>query len=67
MNSQFQPQLVAQIFNLLYHRFVIGRAGGKLKPPAGCKPAIQQIVNLRYEVSGFVLDFGFRISDFYHG
>ncbi len=47
---------VAQICNLLYRRFAIGMAAknpGALtfSRPAGCKPAIQQIANLRYEES----------------
>ena len=45
---------VAQVCNLLYRRFAIGNAGNAPRRPgnpvagAGCKPAIQQIENLRY-------------------
>jgi len=45
---------VAQIFNLLYRRFVVGRHPNEFARPleivrsAGCKPAIRQIKNLRY-------------------
>ncbi|HWW00072.1 MAG TPA: prepilin-type N-terminal cleavage/methylation domain-containing protein [Candidatus Acidoferrum sp.] len=40
---------VAQIFNLLYRRFAIGNALPRFQRPAGFKPAIQQIENLRYD------------------
>jgi hypothetical protein len=45
---------VAQIFNLLYRRFVIGRSPDsfvracKCGSPAECNSAIQQIANQRY-------------------
>jgi hypothetical protein len=51
--------LVAQIFNLLYRRFEIGKAPGVSKPirfgprPAGYKPAPQQIAELRYGASDY--------------
>src|SRR5258706_4300003 len=41
-------QAVAQICNLLYRRFVIGQPSSISRRVAGCKPAIQQIENLRY-------------------
>src|ERR1043166_6139210 len=39
---------VAQISNLLYRRFLIGKAHSAWQPTAGWKPAIRQIGNLRY-------------------
>jgi hypothetical protein len=44
---------VTQIFNLLYRRFAIGQRFEFARvlhywTPAGCKPAIRQIENLRY-------------------
>ena len=39
---------VAPVFNLLYRRFPIGRVPSGKGRPAGWKPAIQQIGNLRY-------------------
>jgi hypothetical protein len=41
-------RLVAQGLNLLYRRFSTGRASPSLERPAGYKPALQQIENLRY-------------------
>ncbi len=40
---------VAQISNLPYRRFPIGKASRRSRRGAGWKPAIQQIGNLRYE------------------
>src|SRR5580765_1488685 len=50
----WQHNSVAQICNLLYRRFAIGRVSeltserDNLRRQAGSKPAIQQIANLRY-------------------
>jgi hypothetical protein len=43
--------MVAQVCNLLYRRFAIGMLSKPLESSkaAGCKPAIQQITNLRYD------------------
>ena len=41
-------RLIAQVFNLLYRRLVVGRASSTFPGPAGCKPAIQQSETLRY-------------------
>jgi hypothetical protein len=40
--------LVAQICNLLYRGSAIRSASAQSVAPAGYKPAIQQIANLRY-------------------
>jgi hypothetical protein len=45
---------VAQVYNLLYRRLPVGKCGkfervGSTQRFAGWKPAIQQVVNLRYE------------------
>ena len=41
-------RLVAQVSNLLYRRLPVGRVSETSRCPAGWKPAIQQIGNLRY-------------------
>ena len=40
---------VMQISNLMYRRFLIGCVSGAFGRPAGLKPAIRQIRNLRYD------------------
>jgi hypothetical protein len=77
LGSQPQPQLVAQICNLLYRRFAACWPLEFCSRSADYKSAIQQIKNLRYAscrvlpisilILELVWDFGFRISDFYHG
>ena len=39
---------VAQIFNLLYRRFVTCQRSSLSEAPADYKSAIQQVINLRY-------------------
>jgi hypothetical protein len=52
-------RFVAQIFNVPYRRFPAGKAPSVPKPvqigprPAGYKPAVQQIPELRYGASDY--------------
>src|SRR5258708_24843545 len=58
-----EPFSVAQVSNLLYRRFPIGRAGDSSSAPRSSddsqagSPAIHQVGNLRYSTSGPINDY----------